>query len=146
MKILDVMTSSPEMCTTSDTIAECAQLMAQRDIGMVPICESRDTRRLVGCLTDRDIVVRVVAEERALATPVTDVMTSALITVRADDDVEYARELMEEHQIRRLCVVDEYQSLIGIVATADLARTIEETEVGETLEAISQPAPTLNIK
>jgi CBS domain-containing protein len=146
MKISDVMSGSPELCTIQDSVLDCAQLMAQRDIGMVPICESRDTRRLIGCVTDRDIVVRVVAEQKDYNLNVSEVMSTNAITVRPEDDVEHARELMEEHQIRRLMVVDEHGSLVGVVATADLARSIEEEEVGETLEAISQPAPTLNTK
>jgi CBS domain-containing protein len=146
MKISDVMTSQPDFCTTNDTVVDCAQLMAQRDVGMVPICESQDTRRLVGCLTDRDIAVRVVAEQKEHATPIADVMSTNVITVRPDEDIEHARALMEEHQIRRLLVTDEHGSLIGVIATADLARSMAEAEVGETLEAISQPAPTLNTK
>jgi CBS-domain-containing membrane protein len=73
-------------------------------------------------------------------------MTTHLVTCRPEDDVQEARALLEEHQIRRLLVVDEHHSIVGIVAIADLARIVEEREVGETLEAISQPAPTLNTK
>jgi CBS domain-containing protein len=146
MKISDVMSGSPELCTIEDNVIDCAQLMAQRDIGMVPICESRDTRRLLGCVTDRDLVVRVIAEQKDYNVNISDVMSTNVITVSPEADVEHARELMEEHQIRRLVVIDEHGSVVGVVATADLARTIEEEEVGETLEAISQPAPTLNTK
>jgi CBS domain-containing protein len=146
MKVEDVMTLSPTFCTTQDPVFEAAKIMAQRDVGVVPICESMDTRRLIGCLTDRDIVVRVVAEGRNPSVPVVDVMTTHLFTVRPEDPIAHARELMEENQIRRLLVVDEYGSLMGVVSTADLARAVAEVEVGETLEAISQPAPTLNIK
>jgi CBS domain-containing protein len=146
MKIADVMTNSPEFVTLRESILECAQIMAQRDCGVVPIVESVDTRKLVGCVTDRDIVVRAVAEQREVNTPLADIMSTHLVTCRPEDDVEHARDLMEQHQIRRLMVVDDYGSLMGIVATADLARAVEEREVGETLEAISQPAPTLNTK
>jgi len=146
MKITDVMTQDPQFCTTNDTIVDCAQLMAQRDFGMVPLCESRDTRRLVGCVTDRDIVVRAVAERKDYDSSIADIMSTNVITVRPEDDVEQARDLMEQHQIRRLLVIDEHGSLVGVVATADLALAIEEQAIGETLEAISQPAPTLNTK
>src|SRR6478609_833987 len=143
MKIADVMTNNPEFVTPRDSLLEVAQIMAQRDCGVVPICESIDTRKLVGCITDRDIVVRLIAEQRELSTPLTDIMSVNVVTCRAEDDIEHARALMEEHQIRRLMVVDDYGSLMGVVATADLARAVEERAVGETVEAISQPAPTL---
>ena len=146
MKIADVMTNTPEFVTLHDSLLDCARIMASRDVGVVPICESMDTRKLIGCLTDRDIVVRVVADQKDMNTPVTDVMTINIVTCKPEDDIEHARELMEQHQIRRLMVVDEYGSLMGIVATADLARIVDEREVGETLEAISAPAPTLNTK
>jgi CBS domain-containing protein len=147
MKISDLMSQSPEFCTINDTLYDVARVMASHDVGIVPICASQDTRQLIGCITDRDLVVRVIAEQKDVgSTAITDVMSARLVTCRPEDPAEHARELMEEHQIRRLMVIDEHGSLLGVVATADLARAVEEREVGETLEAISQPAPTLNIK
>jgi CBS domain-containing protein len=140
MKISDVMTPNPEFCTPDSTIQECARLMAERDVGIVPICESRDTRRLVGCLTDRDLVLRVISEGRDPGHVEADeVMTQRLVTCREIDGIEEVSRLMEEHQVRRVLVVDEYFSLIGVVSTADLARSMARSKVGETLEAISQP-------
>jgi CBS domain-containing protein len=146
MTVQELMTENPDYVTSDDSCFRCAQIMARRDVGVVPVCESRDTRRLVGVVTDRDIAVRLVAERLDPASPASEIMTPSPVSIGVDATIEHARTLMEDHQIRRLIVVDEHGSLVGVVSTADLAREIAEPEVGETLHAISQPAPTLNTK
>ena len=142
MKVSELMTPNPEFCTLDDTIVDCARIMAQKDVGIVPICESRDTRRVIGLVTDRDIVVRCIAEGRDVNTcRLDDIMTQAnLVTAREDEDVEAIESKMKDRQVRRVLVVDEYNALAGVVATADLARSVDQQAVGETLESISEPA------
>jgi CBS domain-containing protein len=143
MKISDLMTETPQFCTPDDSIVDVAKMMAQHDVGMIPVCESRDTRKVNGVITDRDIVIRVIAEEKnpGDVSP-NDIMTRDTIGCSPDDEIEKVQKLMEEHQVRRILAVDQDGSLVGVVALADLARAINEMDVGETVEAISQPDAT----
>ncbi len=138
-KITEVMTPIPQCCTPDDSVIEVARVMEQHDVGIVPIVESQDTRRVLGVLTDRDIVLRVVAEGRDPneVISVGDVMTNEIVSVSPDADVLHAEELMKEHQLRRMLVVDENGSLVGIVSMADLARATDETQLGDTEKAIT---------
>jgi CBS domain-containing protein len=117
--------------------------MKEEDVGIVPVVEQvggAETRaRLVGVLTDRDITVRLVAEGRASDAPVRDVMSGGVRTCNPDDSVQDVLELMGREQVRRIPVVDDRGSLVGVVSQADFARSAKETEVGRTVEQISQP-------
>src|SRR6185369_16538160 len=97
MKISEIMTADPEMCTPDDSVIDVARIMAEHDIGFVPICESVETRRLVGCITDRDIVVRVVAEGKDpnVVSSLRTVMTHQLATCSPEDDVDDVIQMME---------------------------------------------------
>ena len=138
-KITDVMTPIPQCCTPDDSIIEVARVMEQHDVGVVPIIESQDTRRVVGVITDRDIVLRVVAQGRDPneIVSVHDFMTNDLVSVRPEADILHAEECMKEHQIRRVLVVDENGCLVGIVTMADLARATGDTQLGDTEKAIT---------
>jgi len=140
-KITEVMTPIPQCCTPDDSIIEVARLMEQHDVGVVPIVESQDTRRVIGVITDRDIVLRVVAQGRDPneIISVRDVMTNELVTLSPDADVLHAEELMKERRVRRLLVVDADGALVGIVTLADLARATDETQLGDTEKAITHP-------
>ena len=144
MKISELMTRNP--CTVSpDTpVSEAARLMKEEDVGIVPVVErvgGAETRgRLVGVVTDRDIAIRHVAEGRTSDTPVRDVMSGGVKTVTLDDSVETVMELMGREQVRRIPVVDERGSLVGVVSQADLARKAKDSaKVEKTVEQISQP-------
>jgi CBS domain-containing protein len=138
-KITDVMTPIPECCTPDDSIIEVARVMEQHDVGIVPIIESQDTRRILGVITDRDIVLRVVAEGRDPneVVSVRDVMTNEVVSVSPNADILHVEEKMKEHQIRRVLVVDDNRCLVGIVTIADLARATEDTQLGDTEKAIT---------
>jgi CBS domain-containing protein len=142
MKISEIMTADPEFCTPDDSVVDAARVMAEHDIGIVPICESIETRRLAGCITDRDIVVRVVAEgkDANVVSSLRQIMTHQLATCSPDDDIDDVIQLMEQRQVRRVLVTDEHGSLVGVVATADLASHLDRKKVGEVLEEISEPA------
>lgn len=135
-KITEVMTPIPQCCTPDDSVIEVARVMQQHDVGVVPIIESQDTRRVLGVITDRDIVLRVVAEGRDPneMISVRDVMTDEVVSVSPDADVLHAEERMKEHQLRRVLVVDDNGCLVGM---ADLARATDETQLGDTEKAIT---------
>ncbi len=115
--------------------------MEMRDVGIVPIVESQDTRRVLGVLTDRDIVLRVVAQghDPNEIVHVGDVMTNELVTCSPDADTLEVQELMKERKVRRVLVVDDHSAVVGIVTMADLASKADETQVGDTEKAITHP-------
>ncbi|WP_078554907.1 CBS domain-containing protein [Bacillus alkalicellulosilyticus] len=131
----DIMTTSVEFCTPVDNVYEVAVKMKDLNVGAIPICEEE---RLLGMITDRDIVIRGVAEKRPNSTQVTDIMTDNLITATPDMSIDDAANLMADKQIRRLPIV-ENNKLVGIVALKDLAvhrGTIDEA--GYALSEISE--------
>jgi CBS domain-containing protein len=131
----EVMTGGAECIGENDTILDAAKRLAELDVGAMPICGEDD--RLKGMLTDRDIVVKVLAEGRDPAsTRAGELAEGKPVTIGADDSVEEALRTMKEHKVRRLPVIDGHE-LIGIVSQADLAKNVDEEEVGELVEAIS---------
>ncbi|MFC4769043.1 CBS domain-containing protein [Effusibacillus consociatus] len=138
MKLRELMTSEVQTCSPQDTVVEAAKIMRNIDVGIVPVCEGD---RLVGVVTDRDIVLNVVSEGKDVnTTRVQNCMTSSVVTGTPDMDAHAAADLMAENQIRRLPVVDNGR-LVGIVAIGDLATiTIHENEAGHALSQISEPS------
>jgi CBS domain-containing protein len=131
----DVVTGTPE-----NTIVEAAQLMKTEDIGPVLIVDNEQSKTLVGIVTDRDIVVKAIAEGRAAnTTRVGDVMSKKLVTCRADDDVNIAMKAMAQYQLRRIPVVGENMKLLGIISQADVATRVDVPEkTAEVVREISQ--------
>jgi CBS domain-containing protein len=134
-----VMTSNPQCVTEQDSLKDVARLMLDCDCGALPVVGENE--RLIGMITDRDIVVRVIAEGRDCnQATVRDAMTADAQSVRENDSLESVFRIMREHKVRRVPVVDENQRVIGIVAQADLALdTSRDREVGKTVEKISEP-------
>jgi CBS domain-containing protein len=133
-QVREVMTSNPTSCASQDSVIDAAKAMAKEDVGPIPVV---DGDRLVGLLTDRDIVVRVVAEGRdPQSTKVGDVASSDLATVSPDEDLDRALQLLAERRVRRLPVV-EGEKLVGIVAQADVARQGDDRSTGQVVEQIS---------
>jgi CBS domain-containing protein len=133
--IRDLMTTNPTTCPPSATVVEAARVMKQEDVGSVPVVEGD---RIVGVVTDRDIVTRVVAEGRDTdSTTIGDIVSSDVVTVEPDTSIDEALGLMSEHQVRRLPVVEDSR-LVGIVAVADVARAADEEKTGEVVQDISQ--------
>lgn len=134
-QIRDLMTESPASCEPSTTVVDAAKVMANEDVGPVPVVQEG---RVVGLVTDRDLVVRVLAEGRdPSSTTIGEIASSDLVTVQPDSDLNEALRLMAQNQVRRLPVV-EGDRLVGIVAQADVARAAEEEETGEVVQEISQ--------
>ena len=142
MRVQEVMTSNPTCVTPGATIREAAQLMRRENIGIVPVIEDTGNKRLVGVVTDRDIAIRVVAGGRDPDTRVSEIMsTSDLATCTADDDVDEVMEAMAIEQVRRIPIVDERGSLVGIVAQADIVRKARDRgRVERTVQQISEPS------
>ena len=139
----DVMTKDPACCVPTDSAARVAKVMKTEDVGSVPVCESRTSRKLVGIITDRDLALHVVAEGRdANRTRAQDVMTKEPSTCRSEDSLENALDAMQRYQVRRIPIVDASGQLIGIIAQADIATCGEEPEkTAATVGEISKPPP-----
>jgi CBS domain-containing protein len=135
-KIRDVMTQNPRTIEPRTPIVEAARLMRDEDVGPAPIVEGE---RVVGILTDRDIVLRVIAEGKdPQSTTAGEVASKQLVTVDPEQTLEEAARLMSEHQIRRLPVCEEDGRLVGIVAQADVAIAASDEKTGRVVERISQ--------
>lgn len=140
-KCSEVMTREPACCEPGESISRVAGIMKREDVGSVPVVDSHEGKKLVGIVTDRDIVVKVLADggEAGRAT-VRDAMTASPVSCREDDGIEKAVRLMSEKQVRRMPVVDEQGRLRGIIAQADVATRVSRDETtGELVEAISEP-------
>lgn len=138
MKIQDVMARNPSSVTPQTTAQEAARLMMDENIGIVPVVEGH---RLVGVVTDRDLALRVVATGHDGQTLVREVMSSdRLATCGPDDDIRRAMDTMASEQVRRIPIVDERGSLVGILAQADVViRVKDDRQAEETVERISAP-------
>ncbi|MFB6469555.1 CBS domain-containing protein [Cytobacillus sp. Hz8] len=133
--VRDVMTNEVECCSLLDNAFEVATKMKEYNVGAIPIV---DEGKLVGMITDRDLVVRGIAEKHPGSSKVEEIMSDQLITVAPDTSSKEAAQLMAEHQIRRLPVVENDQ-LVGIVALGDLAvRKLSDEQAGKALSEISE--------
>lgn len=135
IKCREIMTSAVKTATRDMSLRDVAVLMREGDMGSIPVVEDG---KLVGIVTDRDIVVRSIAEGKDATSPVGEAMTTEIFSVRPDDFVFEAIRLMGDKQVRRVPVVDDSGALAGIIAMADIALEMEdEREIAETLEEIS---------
>ena len=141
MKIQDIMTRDPSCVTADATVREAAQVMKSENVGIVPVVAGQNEHRLVGLVTDRDIAIRCVAEGKDGTCRVRDVMsTDDIATCREGDDVDNLMNAMRTEKVRRIPIVDERGSLVGIVSQADVLRKTSDTSrAGETVEQISEP-------
>lgn len=142
MKCSEVMTRDPSCCLSSDTAFDAAQLMKSEDVGPIPIVSDKETKRLEGIVTDRDLALKVVAEALdPKTTTIESVMSTGVNTCGPDDDVSDALQAMEENHVRRIPIVDANDCLVGIIAQADIATRIDEpSKTHEVVEEISKAA------
>lgn len=137
MNISDLMTHDVRVATPQQTIREAASLMAELDVGALPVS---DSDRLIGMITDRDIAIRAVAAGRGPETTVREVMTEAIKYCFSDQSLEEVSRNMGNLQVRRLPVVDRNKQLVGIISLSDIANDESAVdEAGEALRDISQP-------
>ena len=148
MLVSEVMTTNPTCCIPSDTAQTAAIIMRDEDTGIVPIVERKGSGKLIGVLTDRDLCLGVIAQRPAgteginpTNIPVKLCMTTQVVYCNAADDVEKVLDLMQENQVRRVLVVDEQNTLKGVVSIADLMNraNVSNVETRETLKRISEP-------
>ncbi|BCS31844.1 inosine-5-monophosphate dehydrogenase [Luteitalea sp. TBR-22] len=140
MQLATLMTPDPATCTPDTPIEEIARLMRTHDCGEIPVVEHASTRTLLGVVTDRDMVLRVLAEGRdARAATAADCMTSPALSLTAEARVSDAVEMMQAHQVRRLPIVDEGGRVCGIVSQADLARATTAELTGDLVRDVSEP-------
>jgi CBS domain-containing protein len=140
MQLRQIMTPDPECISPDDTLQEAARRMRDLDVGPLPVCGADD--RLAGMITDRDIIVRAVAEGKdPRSTPVREAMTGEVIACFEDQDVREAARTMQERQVRRLVVLDRDKRLVGIVSLGDLATEAGDREkAGAVLQDVSEPS------
>lgn len=146
LRASDLMTENPEAVTGETPISEVATKMRELDVGIIPVVDKGDKRRLRGVVTDRDIAIRAVAEGKASDTPVSECMTDRVRSVNKNDSIHDVMRVMKDEQVRRVTVTDREGRLVGIIAQADLAvdfagdNRSREIEVGDMLERVSSPA------
>jgi CBS domain-containing protein len=152
MRVQDLMTRQVQSCRADDTLERAAQLMWNSDCGCIAVCTGNGASRVAGMITDRDICMCALFQGKALKDlRVREAMSKSVEPCRSSDSLAQAEKIMRNTRIRRLPVLDEHDSLIGMISLADLAREaareqtqhqseITETEVGDTLAAICQPS------
>lgn len=140
MKVKEIMTRTPAVCTPETSLQDVAKTMVRRDCGALPVVGTAGGTDLGGMITDRDIVVRGIAEGKNPQTLTARAcMTSPAIAIREDASVEECTDLMEKKKIRRVPVVDANGALVGIVAQADVARHASRKDAGELVRDVSAP-------
>jgi len=138
----EVMTPNPVCCLPTDSVKRAAEYMKRENVGPIPVIENEQTRKLIGIITDRDLVLKVIAKGRdTLSTEVESVMTRKMISCRADDSLQKAMDLMSKHQLRRITIVDKAHVIVGIISQADIAtRGNKPEKTAEVVKEISQSA------
>jgi CBS domain-containing protein len=139
-QIRDVMTANPECVSETDSLRDVARIMKDRDTGVVPVVNGR---KIVGLITDRDIVVRGLAEGKNMENAsISELMTKQVRTVRDDASVNDALALMDNAEVRRVAVVNGNDELVGIVSLGDISvKSDKDSKVGKTVESISGAPP-----
>lgn len=143
MNAEQIMTAQPACCTPDDSIREVARLLKEQDCGCIPVIEDRESRKLVGVVTDRDLVCRGLAEGKGADALVRDVASFGPSCCAIDDDVEDVERIMAERQVRRVPVIDADGCCVGIISQADLVRArgpvLADREVIRVIERVSEP-------
>lgn len=141
MRTQDIMTRGPTSITPDATIQDAARIMSSEDVGILPVVAARGDDRLVGVITDRDIAIRCVAEGRGSDCLVSDAMSSGHLTTCSEgDEVDSLLMAMRREKVRRVPIVDDRGSLVGIVAQADVVLKMKDAKKTEqALESISEP-------
>ncbi len=140
----DVMSRHPRTCAPNDSLLDGIRLMKEIDVGFVPVCERPDGQ-LVGVFTDRDVALALARDDKPSQLKVKDVMMRNPSTCAPGDDLQRCTQLMEQEQVRRVPIIDDTRSLVGVIAMADIARRAAhrqdiETQIAHVEEAICQPS------
>ena len=140
-KCRDLMSKDPACCVATDNAARAAQVMKQFDIGVLPVVENQSDKRLLGMVTDRDLAMKILAENQDPGrVSVGNIMSTDVVSCSPDDNCEQALELMEQRQIRRIPAVDRSGRVVGIISQADIALRIHDAaKTAELVTEISRP-------
>ncbi|WP_163539499.1 CBS domain-containing protein [Gracilibacillus sp. YIM 98692] len=134
--VRDIMTDDVRVCTPDDSLQDAARLMKERNVGAIPVCGNN--KELLGMVTDRDLAVRGYADNKQASTAIKEVMSDHLYHVEPNADLQQASNIMAEHQVRRLPVVEQGK-LVGILALGDLSlEDMSDQAAGQALEEISE--------
>lgn len=140
MKVREIMTTNPACCTRDTPLSEVARTMLDRDCGQIPVVDNMSSRKLIGVVTDRDIVCRAIAQgQNPVEMSAGDVMSSPVVTVMPDAKVEDVCRTLEDRQVRRIPVQDDEGRCCGIVSLADIAQSGPDRMTVEVVKTISQP-------
>lgn len=141
MQVREIMTAKPVCCNAKTSLRDVARAMVQHDCGEIPVTDGNGQNTLIGVVTDRDIVVRMIAEgKNPLDHTADECMTSPVVVVWESTQVEDCARLMEEHQIRRVPVVDGGGACCGIVSQADIAQHASRRITADLVKDVSQPS------
>jgi len=132
----EIMTTEVEVARIGDSVAESARKMRDLNIGFLPVCDQADV--VQGVVTDRDLAIRVLADERGPATAVEEVMTEEVVTCRPEDDVSQVERLMRTNQMSRILCLDESGRVAGVISLADLAQYEEAGRAGEVIGDVTE--------
>jgi CBS domain-containing protein len=136
----EIMTKQPAYCLPSSTAQEAARLMKGQDVGPIPVVDGRESKKLIGIVTDRDLTMKVVADGLGPSTRIEEVMTREPVACHPDDRLESVLDAMSDNQVRRVPVVDNEHRLVGIISQADVATRIAAPKrTAEVLQEISRP-------
>ena len=142
MKIREIMTRDPACCVLSDTAQTVAQILCDRNVGSMPVVADQQSRTLVGMITDRDLCCSVIAQGLdPKTTQIEKFISLPPLACRDGENVETCERLMQEHQVRRIPVIDAEDRIIGIVSQADLALHDKPERVSKTVAEISKTSP-----
>ena len=144
MKVRELMTQYPQCCCLSDTAQTVAQMFRDGDIGALPVLSDRESRRLEGIITDRDLCCSIMAKGLdPRTTPIEAFISRGLVTCRPEQSLDSCQKLMQVHQVRRILVVDDGVRCVGIISQADVARSEDSEKVHRTVAEISRPSQTI---
>jgi CBS domain-containing protein len=143
MRVAEVMTKSPVTVTMDTNVNKVAAIMAEKDVGFLPIVDEKGAA--VGTVTDRDIVVRVVAKGLdAKNAKLRDFGGNEPIAVGPEDDLARARQLMRQHKVQRILVCDDQKKPVGVISLQDLSRSEDEREIGETVQKVKEEGASIH--
>jgi CBS domain-containing protein len=140
MKVRDAMTPDPVCCLTTDSAQKVAEILCKQDIGSIPVVTDHESRKLIGMITDRDLCCSVVADGLdAQTTPIEKFVSLNPVACREGENLDDCERLMQEHQVRRIPIVDGDGRVTGIVSQADLALKDRPEKVAKTVAEVSKP-------
>ncbi len=142
MRCEEIMTRNPATLRREASVQEAARLMADKDVGFVPVCD--DQGACLGVLTDRDIAIRVVAKGGSAGGKAADLLSRELVCCNPQDDVSQAKRLMQEHKVSRILCCDDQRRPLGVISLQDLAMAAEENEVGKTVRDVKEATPSVH--